>query len=71
MVLLNKTRPNKPAAYKLLLEASEKGSLDAKAMIAWAELFGNPLKQNIESAKKSFISLAESGHPDGHMVSQF
>lgn len=68
MVVLNKTRPNKPAAYELLLEASEKGSLDAKAMIAWAELFGNPLKQNLESAKQTFVFLADRGHPDGHMV---
>lgn len=68
MILLNRTRPNKPAAYKLFLDASEKGSLDAKAMIAWAELFGNPLRQNIDSAKKTFTDLAEHGHPDGHMV---
>lgn len=67
MLLLNKTRPDKKAAYKLLMQASEMGNLDAKAMIAWAELFGNPLKQNLVSAKITFIELADKGHPDGHM----
>lgn len=68
MLLLNKTRPDKKAAYKLLMQASEMGNMDAKAMIAWAELFGNPLKQNLVSAKITFIELADRGHPDGHMV---
>lgn len=68
MLLLNKTRPDKKSAYKLFMEASGKGSSDAKAVVAWAELFGNPLKQNLESAKQTFIELADKGHPDGHMV---
>lgn len=67
MALLNKTRPDKTKAYKLLAEASSKGSLDAKAMLAWAELFGNPLPQNLNGAKETFKLLAEYGHPDGHM----
>lgn len=68
MVILNKTRPNKQQAFKLMQEAADKGSLDAKAMIAWAELFGNPLKQNLQSATKTFTHLAEVGHAEGHMV---
>lgn len=67
MALLNKTRPDKVAAFKLLADASSRGSLDAKAMIAWAELFGNPLPQNLDGAKETFKLLAQSGHPDGHM----
>ncbi|XP_045460134.1 protein sel-1 homolog 1 isoform X2 [Harmonia axyridis] len=64
--MLNKTRPDKNKAYTLLQEASKKGSQEAKALIAWAKLFGNPLKQDIASAHEMFESLAEIGNPDGH-----
>lgn len=65
--MLNKTRPDKPAAYQLLIDASNKGNLDAKALVAWSKLFGNPLKQDIYVAKEMFQELADSGNPDGHM----
>lgn len=65
--MLNRTRPDKKQAYVLLEEAAEKGYADARAMMAWAKLFGNPVKQNLEEAKEMFTSLAEDGHPDGHM----
>lgn len=64
--LLNKTRPDKKRAYQLLLEAAEKGNKDAKALVAWARLFGNPLGQDLEAAKGIFQSLADDGYPDGH-----
>ncbi|KAK4884553.1 hypothetical protein RN001_000824 [Aquatica leii] len=67
IALLNKTRPNKKEVYSLLSAAADRGNVDAKALVAWAVLFGNPLKQNIESAKKIFFELSEKGHPDGHM----
>ncbi|XP_068893612.1 protein sel-1 homolog 1 isoform X3 [Tenebrio molitor] len=64
--ILNKTRPDKKHAYQLLLEASNKGNVEAKALVAWAKLFGNPLEQDLEVAKEIFHSLAEIGNPDGH-----
>lgn len=65
--LLNKTRPDKKRAYTLLMEAAEMGNADAKALVAWAKVFGNPLKQDLEEAREIFNSLAEKGVPDGHM----
>lgn len=67
MQLLNKTKPDKQQAYKMLLEAAEKGNHESKALVAWAKLFGNPLKQNVEEAKEIFSYLAELGNTDGHM----
>ncbi|KAJ8963435.1 hypothetical protein NQ318_018915 [Aromia moschata] len=64
--MLNKTRPNKQKAYQLLIEASNMGNLDAKALVAWAKLFGNPLEQDIYIAKDMFTELAETGNADGH-----
>lgn len=64
--ILNKTKPDREAAYQLLMDASNKGNTDAKAMVAWAKLFGNPLKQDIYIAKEMFTELADIGNPDGH-----
>ncbi|XP_018573433.1 protein sel-1 homolog 1 isoform X2 [Anoplophora glabripennis] len=64
--MLNKTRPDKQQAYQLLIDASNRGNMDAKALVAWAKLFGNPLKQDIYVAKEMFMELAEMGNPDGH-----
>lgn len=66
MLMLNRTKPDKQQAYSLLLDAAEKGNNVAKALIAWAKLFGNPLKQNLEEAKEIFSDLAATGNPDGH-----
>lgn len=65
--ILNKTRPNKPQAYELLLKAADIGSKDARGLVAWGMIFGNPLKQDIPQAKAYFEELAEDGHPEGHM----
>lgn len=67
MLLLNRTKPDKKQAYGLLEEAAARGNNEAKALIAWANLFGNPLKQDLEKAKEIFTYLAETGNPDGHM----
>lgn len=67
MLHLNKSKPNKQEAFKLLVKAAEKGNDDAKGRIAWANLFGNPLPQNLEMAKTMFSELAEVGNPEGHM----
>lgn len=67
IAMLNKIRPDKTKAYQLLIEASNKGNLEAKALVAWAKLFGTPLKQDILVAKEMFKELAEYGNTDGHM----
>lgn len=65
--MLAKPRPNKEKAVQLLMESSNKGNLDAKALIAWTKLFGNPLKQDLHVAKEMFAELADLGHHEGHM----
>ncbi|CAG9854135.1 unnamed protein product [Phyllotreta striolata] len=65
--MLNKTKPDRQQAYQILMGASNKGNTDAKAMVAWAKLFGNPLKQDIYIAKEMFTELAEIGNAEGHM----
>lgn len=67
MLMLNRTKPDKRQAYDLLVDAAERGNNEAKALVAWAKLFGNPLQQNLEEARDVFVSLAEKGLPDGHM----
>lgn len=65
--ILAKPKPSKEKAVQLLMEASNKGNLDAKGAIAWIKLFGNPLKQDLHVAKEMFVDLAEQGHHEGHM----
>lgn len=65
--MLTKPRPNKEKAVQMLIEASNKGNLDAKGLVAWNKLFGNPLKQDLHVAKEMFTELAELGHHEGHM----
>lgn len=67
MLILNKTRPDQKYAYKLLTNAAEKGAIEAKALVAWAKLFGNPLEQNLNEARGIFEELAQVGNPDGQM----
>ncbi|KAG5877443.1 hypothetical protein JTB14_033734 [Gonioctena quinquepunctata] len=66
VAMLNRTKPDKQQAYQLLMEASTIGNLAAKALVAWAKLFGNPLKQDIHVARDMFLELAELGNSDGH-----
>lgn len=67
MLMLNSTRGDKGAAYKLLLDASSLGNVDAKLKVAWGFLFGTHLSQNIDAAKVIFAELAEQGVTDAHM----
>lgn len=67
LTLLNRTRPNKREAYALLQAAAQKGNLDAKALVAWATLFGSPLAQDLKAARQMLSELSDKGHSDGHM----
>lgn len=64
--LINKTRPDKAKVNKLLQDASDKGSLDAKGLIAWGKLLGNTVDQDINAARDIFMELADKGHAEGH-----
>lgn len=66
--ILNASRDQKAEAFAFLLGACNYGHLDAKVMVAWAKLFGDTLKQDIDGAKELFIELADNGYPEGHLV---
>ncbi|XP_049811336.1 protein sel-1 homolog 1-like [Schistocerca nitens] len=67
MAVLNATRGNKQEAYRLLQQAANLGHTAAEIQVAWAQLLGSTLPQNLEAAKDSFQQLAERGVPDAHM----
>lgn len=69
LAMLNVTRPNKLEAYQVLQQAGELGHNQARVTVAWAQLLGSPLPQDIEAAKQAFEELVEFGVPDAHMVS--
>lgn len=70
MLKLNGTvKVNKAEAYSLLVRAAEAGNVDAKVMVAWAQLLGSYLPLDTEQAKLTFHELSDIGVPDGHMVS--
>lgn len=69
MKILNKTRSDKADGFILLKQAAEKGHAKSQARIAWHELLGNQVEMNFDSAKQTFLKLADAGLPDAHMVS--
>lgn len=67
--LINSHSGNKKEGYKLLFQAAELGSPDAKLFLAWAKLFGNTwIGQDISDANETFHELATTGNPDAQMV---
>ena len=55
-------------AYRLLKQASDMGHLQAKEMIAWAQIVG-PLELNLKAAKETFEVLArDHGMENSQMV---
>ncbi|KAI5741349.1 hypothetical protein M8J76_012720 [Diaphorina citri] len=66
--LINSHSGNKKEGYKLLFQAAELGSPDAKLFLAWAKLFGNTwIGQDISDANETFHELATTGNPDAQM----
>lgn len=53
----------------MLQQAGELGHSQARVMVAWAQLLGSPMPQDIEAAKQTFQEMVEFGVPDAHMVS--
>jgi SEL1 protein len=66
--MLNATRPDKIGAHELLRQAASLGHPLARARLAWAELLGSPLPQNLSAAAQTFIELAATGQPESQMV---
>lgn len=55
-------------AYQYLLKAADMNHTKAMEKVSYALLFGDYLKQNIQSSKELFEKLTEEGSPKGQMV---
>ncbi|OCT65104.1 hypothetical protein XELAEV_18041346mg [Xenopus laevis] len=64
-------RSQKKEAFQYFIKASDMNHIKAMEMVAYALLFGDPIKQNIPSAKELLESLAEQGSPRGQMALGF
>ncbi|KAJ1105573.1 hypothetical protein NDU88_002978 [Pleurodeles waltl] len=73
MKILNETNKKslKKEAYHYFLKAADMNHIKAMEKVAYAMLFGEPLKQNIQSAKELFEKLNEEGSPRGQMALGF
>uniref|UniRef100_A0A8D8X045 Protein sel-1 homolog 1 n=1 Tax=Cacopsylla melanoneura TaxID=428564 RepID=A0A8D8X045_9HEMI len=67
MKLINSHSSNKAKGYLTMFQAAGLGSVDAKIHLAWAQLFGTHVNQNIVAANETFHTLAEEGNPDAQM----
>uniref|UniRef100_A0A6I8S2T9 Protein sel-1 homolog 1 n=1 Tax=Xenopus tropicalis TaxID=8364 RepID=A0A6I8S2T9_XENTR len=73
MKILNESnkRSQKKEAFHYFMKASDMNHIKAMEMVAYALLFGDPIKQNIPSAKELLEKLAEQGSPRGQMALGF
>ncbi|XP_069494030.1 protein sel-1 homolog 1 isoform X2 [Ambystoma mexicanum] len=73
MKILNETSKKslKKEAYHYFLKAADMSHIKAMEKVAYAMLLGEPLKQNVRSAKELFEKLAEEGSPRGQMALGF
>ncbi|KAL1461908.1 hypothetical protein WDU94_013770, partial [Cyamophila willieti] len=67
MKIINSHSSNKAKGYMSMFQAAGLGSVDAKIHLAWAQLFGTHVNQNIAAANETFHKLAEEGNPDAQM----
>ncbi|KAI4503983.1 hypothetical protein M0802_000454 [Mischocyttarus mexicanus] len=72
--LLNATRANKVEAFKFINAAAMLGHKEARSMLAWAQLLGDPMSvapqtrfQYISAAYQIFNELSKTGLPSAHM----
>ncbi|NXG53261.1 SE1L1 protein, partial [Psilopogon haemacephalus] len=70
MKILNESskKSQKKEAYQYLLKAADMNHTKAMEKVSYALLFGDYLKQNIQSSKELFEKLTEEGSPKGQMV---
>ncbi|OXB61177.1 hypothetical protein ASZ78_013230, partial [Callipepla squamata] len=73
MKILNESskKAQKKEAYQYLLKAAEMNHTKAMEKVSYALLFGDYLKQNIQSSKELFEKLTEEGSPKGQMALGF
>ncbi|NP_001090027.1 sSEL1L adaptor subunit of ERAD E3 ubiquitin ligase L homeolog precursor [Xenopus laevis] len=73
MKMLNESskRSQKKEAFQYFMKASDMDHIKAMEMVAYALLFGDPIKQNITSAKEFLEKLSEQGSPRGQMALGF
>ncbi|KAM6131414.1 protein sel-1 homolog 1 isoform 3-T3 [Pterocles gutturalis] len=73
MKILNESskKAQKKEAYRYLLKAADMNHTKAMEKVSYALLFGDYLKQNIQSSKELFEKLTEEGSPKGQMALGF
>ncbi|XP_028910753.1 protein sel-1 homolog 1 isoform X2 [Ornithorhynchus anatinus] len=73
MKILNESskKAQKKEAYQYLLKAADMNHTKAMEKVSYALLFGDYLKQNVQSAKELFEKLTEEGSPKGQMALGF
>ncbi|XP_074680976.1 protein sel-1 homolog 1 isoform X6 [Strix aluco] len=73
MKILNESskKSQKKEAYQYLLKAADMNHTKAMEKVSYALLFGDYLKQNIQSSKELFEKLTEEGSPKGQMALGF
>ncbi|XP_044292156.1 protein sel-1 homolog 1 [Varanus komodoensis] len=73
MKILNESskKAQRKEAYKYLLRAADMNHTKAMEKVSYAMLFGDYLKQNIQSAKELFEKLTEEGSPKGQTALGF
>ncbi|XP_069805266.1 protein sel-1 homolog 1 [Dendropsophus ebraccatus] len=73
MKILNEStkRSQRREAYQYFLKASDLNHIKAMEKVAYAFLFGDPLKQDIPSAKALLEKLTEQGSPRGQTALGF
>lgn len=71
MKMLSSTKPNIADAYILLNSSASMNHVPSRIIIAWAQLLGTALPQNISAAKKTFEELVQQGFAEAHMVCSF
>ncbi|XP_056403239.1 LOW QUALITY PROTEIN: protein sel-1 homolog 1 [Hyla sarda] len=73
MKMLNEStkRSQRREAYQYFLKASDMNHMKAMEKVAYALLFGDPLKQDIPSAKTLLEKLTEQGSPRGQTALGF
>ncbi|XP_066178060.1 protein sel-1 homolog 1 isoform X3 [Sylvia atricapilla] len=73
MKILNESskKAQKKVAYQYLLKAADMNHTKAMEKVSYALLFGDYLKQNIQSSKELFEKLTEEGSPKGQMALGF
>ncbi|XP_053553319.1 protein sel-1 homolog 1 [Bombina bombina] len=73
MKILNESskRTQKKEAYQYFMKASDMNHIKAMEKVAYALLFGDPIKQNIHAAKDLLEKLTENGSPKGQMALGF